>query len=75
MQQHVLGQGPQDNESAFEQAKDEKISDCVYSPELAGGLVVGLMDQSSVDSIRARRGRMCRLLISRGLGQRKRIDE
>lgn len=27
-QEKVLGQGPQDNESAFEQAKDEKISDC-----------------------------------------------
>ncbi|KAF8425335.1 hypothetical protein EV426DRAFT_597203 [Tirmania nivea] len=28
-QQHVLGQGPQDNESALEQAKDEKISDFI----------------------------------------------
>jgi|SRR5690606_7782437 len=26
-QEHVLGQGPQNNESAFEQAKDEQISD------------------------------------------------
>jgi len=31
IQQHVLGQGPQDNESALEQAKDEKISDCMSS--------------------------------------------
>ncbi|KAG9237512.1 hypothetical protein BJ875DRAFT_481259 [Amylocarpus encephaloides] len=28
-QQHVLGQGPQDNESAVEQAKDEQISDFI----------------------------------------------
>lgn len=28
-QQHVMGQGPQDNESALEQAKDEQISDCM----------------------------------------------
>lgn len=28
VQERVLGQGPQDNESAFEQAKDEQISDC-----------------------------------------------
>ncbi|KAF8441930.1 hypothetical protein BGX38DRAFT_1202962 [Terfezia claveryi] len=28
-QQHVLGQGPQDNESALEQAKDERISDFI----------------------------------------------
>lgn len=27
MQEKVLGQGPQDNESAVEQAKDEQISD------------------------------------------------
>jgi hypothetical protein len=26
-QEKVLGQGPQNNESAFEQAKDEQISD------------------------------------------------
>lgn len=29
MQEKFLGQGPQDNESAFEQAKDEKISDFI----------------------------------------------
>ncbi|KAI9714520.1 MAG: hypothetical protein M1820_000481 [Bogoriella megaspora] len=29
VQQHVLGQGPQDNESAVEQAKDEQISDFI----------------------------------------------
>ncbi|ETW85377.1 hypothetical protein HETIRDRAFT_309646 [Heterobasidion irregulare TC 32-1] len=28
-QQHVLGQGPQNNESAVEQAKDEQISDAI----------------------------------------------
>ncbi|CAE6336954.1 unnamed protein product [Rhizoctonia solani] len=28
-QEHVLKQGPQDNESAFEQAKDEQISDAI----------------------------------------------
>ncbi|RPA76053.1 hypothetical protein BJ508DRAFT_199374, partial [Ascobolus immersus RN42] len=28
-QEHVLGQGPQNNESAFEQAKDEQISDAI----------------------------------------------
>jgi len=27
-QEKVLGQGPQNNESAFEQRKDEAISDC-----------------------------------------------
>ncbi|WYZ39061.1 hypothetical protein EsH8_III_000975 [Colletotrichum jinshuiense] len=30
-QEKVLGQGPQDNESAAEQAKDEKISDFIRS--------------------------------------------
>lgn len=29
VQEKVLGQGPQDNESAMEQAKDEQISDFV----------------------------------------------
>ena len=29
VQEHVLGQGPQDNESAVEQAKDEQISDFI----------------------------------------------
>lgn len=29
MQENVLKQGPQNNESAFEQAKDEKISDAI----------------------------------------------
>ncbi|EEH38254.1 hypothetical protein PAAG_01175 [Paracoccidioides lutzii Pb01] len=29
VQEHILGQGPQDNESALEQAKDEKISDFI----------------------------------------------
>jgi hypothetical protein len=29
VQEHVLGQGPQDNESAIEQAKDEQISDYI----------------------------------------------
>lgn len=29
MQEKFLGQGPQDNESALEQAKDEKISDFI----------------------------------------------
>ncbi|KAK1771455.1 hypothetical protein QBC33DRAFT_523778 [Phialemonium atrogriseum] len=28
-QEHILGQGPQDNESAVEQAKDEQISDYI----------------------------------------------
>ncbi|KAI5843556.1 hypothetical protein DFP73DRAFT_552529 [Morchella snyderi] len=29
VQEHVFGQGPQDNESALEQAKDEQISDFI----------------------------------------------
>lgn len=29
VQEHVLKQGPQDNESAIEQAKDEQISDFI----------------------------------------------
>lgn len=29
VQEHFLGQGPQDNESAIEQAKDEQISDYI----------------------------------------------
>ena len=29
VQEHVLGQGPQNNESALEQAKDEQISDAI----------------------------------------------
>ncbi len=29
VQEHVLGQGAQDNESAIEQAKDEQISDYI----------------------------------------------
>ncbi|KAF8465760.1 hypothetical protein BDZ91DRAFT_623221, partial [Kalaharituber pfeilii] len=29
VQERVLGQGPQDNESAIEQAKDERISDFI----------------------------------------------
>ncbi|KZV82278.1 hypothetical protein EXIGLDRAFT_627244 [Exidia glandulosa HHB12029] len=29
VQEHVMGQGPQTNESAFEQAKDEQISDAI----------------------------------------------
>lgn len=29
VQQYGLGQGPQDNESAIEQAKDEQISDFI----------------------------------------------
>ncbi|KAI9865915.1 MAG: hypothetical protein M1813_001882 [Trichoglossum hirsutum] len=29
VQEHFLGQGPQDNESAIEQAKDEQISDFI----------------------------------------------
>ncbi|PGH14277.1 hypothetical protein AJ79_03099 [Helicocarpus griseus UAMH5409] len=29
VQEHVLGKGPQNNESAFEQAKDEKIADFI----------------------------------------------
>ncbi|KAH0555619.1 hypothetical protein GP486_006436 [Trichoglossum hirsutum] len=29
VQERILGQGPQDNESAIEQAKDEKISDYI----------------------------------------------
>lgn len=29
VQQYALGQGPQDNESAIEQAKDEQISDFI----------------------------------------------
>jgi hypothetical protein len=29
VQENVLGQGPQDNESAVEQAKDEQISDFI----------------------------------------------
>lgn len=29
VQERFLGQGPQDNESAVEQAKDEKISDFI----------------------------------------------
>lgn len=31
VQQNVFGQGPQDNESAIEQAKDEQISDYIRS--------------------------------------------
>lgn len=30
-QEHVLKEGPQDNENAFEQAKDEQISDAIRS--------------------------------------------
>lgn len=30
-QERVLGQGPQNNESAIEQAKDEQISDAIRS--------------------------------------------
>lgn len=33
-QEHVLKQGPQNNESAIEQAKDEYISDCKRSSEV-----------------------------------------
>jgi hypothetical protein len=29
VQEHVMGQGPQDNENAVEQAKDEQISDFI----------------------------------------------
>ncbi|KAA8894606.1 hypothetical protein FN846DRAFT_922852 [Sphaerosporella brunnea] len=29
VQEHILGQGPQDNENALEQAKDETISDFI----------------------------------------------
>ncbi|PPQ75754.1 hypothetical protein CVT24_002659 [Panaeolus cyanescens] len=29
VQERFMGQGPQDNESAFEQAKDEQISDAI----------------------------------------------
>lgn len=29
MQEHMLGQGQQSNESALEQAKDEQISDAI----------------------------------------------
>ncbi|KAK4936566.1 hypothetical protein LTR66_015318 [Elasticomyces elasticus] len=29
VQQHILGQGPQNNESALEQAKDEQMSDYI----------------------------------------------
>lgn len=35
VQEHVFGQGPQDNESALEQAKDEQISDCMISSLLS----------------------------------------
>jgi hypothetical protein len=31
VQEHVFKQGPQDNESAVEQAKDEQISDAIRS--------------------------------------------
>ena len=31
VQEKILGQGPQDNESAVEQAKDEQISDFIRS--------------------------------------------
>ena len=31
VQERILGEGPQDNESAIEQAKDEKISDFIRS--------------------------------------------
>jgi hypothetical protein len=30
VQEKFMGAGPQDNESAFEQAKDEQISDCEF---------------------------------------------
>lgn len=38
VQEKFMGAGPQDNESALEQAKDEKISDCKcsVSPERQG---------------------------------------
>ena len=32
VQEHILGEGPQDNESAIEQRKDEMISDCMLLP-------------------------------------------
>lgn len=35
-QEKVLGQGPQDNESAIEQAKDEQISDCKLQSQALG---------------------------------------
>lgn len=31
VQEKFLGQGPQDNESAFEQAKDKQIANCEFS--------------------------------------------
>jgi hypothetical protein len=35
VQEKVLGQGPQDNENALEQRKDEMISDCAFPPFLS----------------------------------------
>jgi len=46
-QERVLGQGPQDNESAIEQAKDEKISDFVRSKyKSATGKDIPIEDKS-----------------------------
>ncbi|CAE6445645.1 unnamed protein product [Rhizoctonia solani] len=45
-QEHVLKQGPQDNESAFEQAKDEQISDAIRAGfKMVSGKEIPLKDK------------------------------
>ncbi|KAI9767576.1 MAG: hypothetical protein M1840_005613 [Geoglossum simile] len=47
VQERILGQGPQDNESAIEQAKDERISDFIRSKyKSATGKDVPVEDKS-----------------------------
>lgn len=59
-QEKVFGQGPQDNESALEQAKDEQISDCRPAPSLPPretGRDADRVGKSFGDSIRELQGR------------------
>lgn len=49
-QEKVLGQGPQDNESAIEQAKDEQISDCEPPPPLSGDVVMSEVALTEAES-------------------------
>ena len=48
VQENVLGQGKQDNESAFEQAKDEQISDFIRGKyESTTGSSMPIQDKST----------------------------
>lgn len=49
-----MGAGPQDNESAIEQAKDEQISDCKRPPLVAHQpIAADIVPQSFANSSRA----------------------